>query len=321
MHDKMSSFDLDQSIATLLAEQPNGDKPVHRRRNKSKDLIRAARQNKPFIPKKVIDDILGEKHKPELTKITTMYVQYVPDEIYLGIVDGWYDDIKRIEKEMDAPPNSIRLENVWDSYTRKYIPEELNEIIEYVESCGEIVDREPYYEYESVGVRVKRSRAYQKTLRMNLHFFDEHDNHITSRGTGSHDICHMTGIDLPEGSYDYNQSAIDYVKKYFNTKPPEKTVRRKSVWHNLQWQPETVFQYDTDGKYKMYRDAAKERQSSRFWKKTYRQKKGNPIGKRNHLIKVLNEQASYGSTMIEVYDKAVLDYEFSHTEDIQIYAW
>lgn len=319
----MDVLDLENKIQDLLVSQPNQEKPTRRRNNKYKDLRRAARQNKAVIPDTVIASILeqnGENTDHMYRTIETMYVTYEKVEIFTGYVNGWYDDIKKIEKEMEAKPNTLRLVNEPTTYSRPYIPEDINEIINYLESCGETVDKEPFYNYESVTIPSERTQVHQTAFKMTIYFFDKDTNQIDSRG--SHwQPCYLYEPDLPKGAYPYDDDAIAYVNKYFKNNAPKKRKINKRISRKYTWNPDELFELDKKGLYPDYRKALKERNKSKFWSKTYTQEKGDKTGTKNRLINALNNnQTAIDDLPIDM-DKELLDYEFSFYQDVKLYVW
>lgn len=318
----MNVLDLEKDIQNLLVNQPNQEKPVRRRRNKHKDLRRAARQYKEVIPDKVIMDILNQNTQISdklYNTIDLMTVTYEEVEIFAGYVDGWYDDIKQIEKEFNAKPNTLRLVNEKRTYNRPYIREDVREIIDYLESCGQYIDKELYYEYETVTVKTDRTQVHQKAYKMTLLFFDKDANQLDIRG--SHwQPCYLYEPDLPDGSYPYDKDAIAYVSRYFNS-APNKTKISKRTYQHYKWNHDKLFDLDTKGLYPEYRNALKERNKSRFWSKTYPVKKGNKTGTKNRLINALNNTSVNLGDLPSDIDKDLLAYEFSHYKDIDLYVW
>lgn len=312
----MSTFDINMGIEKLLKEQPNQIKPERRRRNKQKDYARRARQGVYTVPEKDIRAILGDQFKTFTKTIEYMSVSYEKTEIPCGRVNGWYDSIKEIEKELNAQPNTIRLVKEYGVYDYKYIPEDIQEIIDYVESCGESVNKDDYYEYKETYQKTNTAYAYQSVYTMNICFLDENKNKLLTWGYSPNISIYVYNKDCPEGLYDYDQTAIDYLEKYQLNVPKKKYVLKNNLNHFLRY-PEQIKKHITSSEYQHIQKLLEIRETSQLYGKTYRLEKGDKIGSRNRLINAVNNK----SNTINQLDKEFLDYEFSHYQDVYEYIW
>lgn len=114
MHKKpLTSEEFELAIVNLLEERPNEEKPKRRRRNKEKDLMKKALRNEAIITEKMVQELVGV----EKLQDTIEYVKlsYKPVNLIIGVVSGWYDDIKEIASYYDLEPKDIRLTGDYES--------------------------------------------------------------------------------------------------------------------------------------------------------------------------------------------------------------
>lgn len=114
MHRKpLTSEEFELAIANLLDERPNEEKPKRRRRNKEKDLMKKALRNEAIITEEMVQELVGVDELQDTIEFVKL--SYKPVNLVIGVVSGWYDDIKEIASYYDLKPKDIRLTGDYES--------------------------------------------------------------------------------------------------------------------------------------------------------------------------------------------------------------
>lgn len=283
----MSPEELDIAIERLLEDNPNQEKPERRRRDKLKDLKRRVRNGKSVVSEKMVYDLVGEDIYNEIAYVE---VSYDERKVYLGTVEGWYDDLNKIAETNHLDKTNIILEK--------------NRLFEWHKD-------ELYWD--------GTSRVYIMKYSVRLRYTGAHGRWLKSKGLFRDDYI-VNGKPIEEGIYMYDAEMKALIDSEFGGAPNKKIVD-KSLLNRLRYTPDELFKYDKKGKYKLHRKALEEQCGCHYYSGTIRIEKGDILGTTNKFISTVNDNFRNKMDFMEGADQEEQDLVGAYHDVVYEYIW